>query len=442
MSINPRFIDYFRETFFSEKPEEFQEFLASLEKGIPRTIRIQPGKEKEVKMRLEKYAFTLDETYIPNVFSLGRREDFDPLERRIGYTADHLIGNFYIQELAAATSVHMLSGGKIHDEEFVILDMAASPGGKTTQLSEMYPNAFIIANEPTRERIPQLLQNLDRMGSANVWVTLYPWQYFTQTPEVFDRILLDAPCSGEGTLYKWTDATKHWHIKNIKTIARLQEKLINAAIIALKIGWEMVYSTCSMNLLENEWVLESIKKKYPGTFEITLEKHFWPHIDHTGGFFVAKIRKTSHIETSEKLHTPHVNEEIKTYKWHLSGMKLEEGITLYDHTGKILAVKKHKELENLKKTYYFMRFGEKIAQNENGIILFDPFAHRYIDTTGIPRYELRDEEELDRYLRWELLEARIDDGIVVVSYPGIDIALENISESILSNTFPHDWRRK
>lgn len=80
-------------------------------------------------------------------------------------------------------------------------------------------------------------------------------------------------------------------------------------------------------------------------------------------------------------------------------MKLEEGITLYDHTGKILAVKKHKELENLKKTYYFMRFGEKIAQNENGIILFDPFAHRYIDTTGIPRYELRDEEELDRYLR-------------------------------------------
>ena len=80
--------------------------------------------------------------------------------------------------------------------------MAASPGGKTTQLAEMYPNAFIIANEPTRERIPQLLQNLDRMGSANIGVTLYPGQYFRHTPEVFDRILLDAPCSGEGTLYK------------------------------------------------------------------------------------------------------------------------------------------------------------------------------------------------------------------------------------------------
>ncbi len=442
MTVNPRFIDYFRETFFSEKPKELVEFLSSLEKGIPRTIRIRPGKEQEVKTRIEKYGFTLEETYIPNVFALGRTEDFDPLERRIGYTVDHLVGNFYIQELAAATSVHILSEGKIHEDDFVILDMAASPGGKTTQLSEQYPNAFIIANEPTRERIPQLLQNLDRMGSANIGVTLYPGQYFTKTPETFDRILLDAPCSGEGTLYKGTDATKHWHIKNIKTISRLQEKLINAAIIALKVGWEIVYSTCSMNLLENEWVLESITKKYPGTFEVLFQKRFWPHIDHTGGFFVAKIRKIAHIENDEKSHTVNTNEEIKTYKWHLSGASLQEGIILYEHTGKILAVKKHKELENLKKTYYFMRFGEKMAQNENGTILFDPFAERYIDTQDMPRYELLDEEELDRYLRWELLEARKEDSPVIVTYNNVDIALEEISGSILSNNFPHDWRRK
>ncbi len=443
MSINPRFIEYFRDTFFSDKPKELVEFLTSLEKNIPRTIRIKPGKEKEVKTRLEKYWFTLEETYIPNVFALGRTEDFDPLERRIGYTVDHLVGNFYIQELAAATSVHILSEGRIHEDDFVILDMAASPGGKTTQLSEQYPNAFIIANEPTRERIPQLLQNLDRMGSMNIWVTLYPGQYFSKTPEIFDRILLDAPCSGEGTLYKGTDATKHWHIKNIKTISRLQEKLINAAIISLKVGGEMVYSTCSMNLLENEWVIESIEKKYPGIFEVTFQKHFWPHIDHTGGFFVAKIRKIAHIEIDEKPHITHTNEEIKTYKWHLSGMKLQEGITLYEHTGKILAVQKHRELENLRKQYYFMRFWEKIWQNDNNTLTSDPFAYRYIDTHNILRYELQDEQELDRYLRWELLEVRIEDSAaIIVAYDGTDIALEAISGSIVSNNFPHDWRRK
>lgn len=77
--------------------------------------------------RLETYGFILGETYIPNVFTLNRREDFDPLERRIGYTLDHLVGNFYIQELAAATSVHKLSDGKVQDDTFTILDMAASP---------------------------------------------------------------------------------------------------------------------------------------------------------------------------------------------------------------------------------------------------------------------------------------------------------------------------
>lgn len=299
MTQNPRFIEYFRDTFFSDSPEEFSAFLASLEKGIPRTLRIRPRMEDAVRGRLAQYGFILEDTYIANVFSIGRSEDFDPLERRIGYTLDHLVGNFYIQELAAATSVQVLSDGQIHEENFLILDMAASPGGKTTQLSEMYPSSFIVANEPTRERIPQLLQNLDRMGSANIGVTLYPGQYFRHTPETFDRILLDAPCSGEGTLYKGTDATKHWHIKNIKTIARLQEKLLDAAIIALKVGGEMVYSTCSMNQLENEGVLEAIMKKYPDTFEVIFEKHFWPHIDHTGGFFVAKIRKYASIDIDE-----------------------------------------------------------------------------------------------------------------------------------------------
>ncbi len=440
--INPRFITYFQETFFSDKPEEFSLFLSALEKWIPRTIRIKPWKEQEVKSRLEAYGFILSETSVSNVFALSRQDDFDPLERRIGFSVDHLIGNFYIQELAAATSVHILSDGKVHDDELVILDMAASPWGKTTQLAEHYPQSFIIANEPTRERIPQLLQNLDRMGSANIWVTLYPGQYFRTTPEVFDRILLDAPCSGEGTLFKGTDATKHWHIKNIKTISRLQEKLIDAAIIALKVWGEMVYSTCSMNLLENEWVLESITKKYPNTFRITYQKHFWPHIDHTGGFFVAKIRKITSIEIEEKTRVIHANEEIKTYKWHLHGTTLREDITLYEHTAKILAIKKHRELENLKKQFYFMRFWEKIASIEWWVIVLDPFAHRYIEISDITRYEIHDEQELDRYLRGELLECTLPDGPIIMTYGSTDISLEDASDSIISNHFPHDWRRK
>lgn len=122
---------------------------------------------EQVRKNLESDGWVLIATHIDRVFAMDRREDFDPLERRLGFSMDHLIGNFYIQELAAAHPVDILANSMIHTERFLILDMAASPGGKTTQLAEYYPDSFIIANEPTRERLPQLLQNLERMGSSN-----------------------------------------------------------------------------------------------------------------------------------------------------------------------------------------------------------------------------------------------------------------------------------
>ena len=87
-----------------------------------------------------------------------------------------------------------------------------------------------------------------------------------------------------------------------------------------------------MNLLENEGVIESIQLKYPGTFEIVYQKRFWPHIDGTGGFFVVKIRKVSSINTDIKEdRIQNINDEIRTYKSHTSGLEIQEGIILYEH---------------------------------------------------------------------------------------------------------------
>lgn len=294
--INERFQSYFRENLFTHNEAGFSDFLKSLEKSLPKTIRIKPGKVESVKKNLEKDGYILKATPLPACFEIDRIADFNPFERRLGYALDHLVGSFYIQELAAAHPVHILADGIIHDEELLILDMASSPGGKTTQLAEYYPRSFIIANEPTRERIPQLLQNLDRMGSLGIGVTLYPGQYFARETEVFDRILLDAPCSGEGTAFRGSDVLANWHLKSVKKIAHLQEKLLESALIALKVGGEMIYSTCTLNLIENEGVLESVREKYPDAFEILFQKKWWPHIDGTGGFFVAKILKKHSID--------------------------------------------------------------------------------------------------------------------------------------------------
>ncbi|MBP9779514.1 RsmB/NOP family class I SAM-dependent RNA methyltransferase [Candidatus Gracilibacteria bacterium] len=441
--IHERFKTYFQDTFFKDKPEEFRDFLTALEQGIPRTIRIHHAYISEVKSRLEKDGWILSATPVAGVYSLDRTPDFNPHERRIGYSVDHLVGNFYIQELAAAHPVSILAEGKIQESEFLILDMASSPGGKTTQLAEYYPNSFIVANEPTRERIPQLLQNLDRMGSANIGVTLYGGQYWKNYGEVFDRILLDAPCSGEGTLYKGTDATKHWHIKNIKTIAKLQEKLLEASLHALKVGGEMVYSTCSLNLMENEGVIESMIRKYPGIFKVTFEKKFWPHIDKTGGFFVVKIQKNTSIPMKEQTQRiENTNKELRKSNIHLSNWNVKENITLYEHTGKLLAVRNAGLCEPLRNSAFFMRYGEYIGQKEGGIFHPIASAYRYLDVSGIRKHQLQNDLELDEYLRGKPLELNLDDGQIVIEYEGIILSLETIHHGIIENIFPTDWQRK
>ena len=125
--INDRFITYFRENCFADNETELQEFLTAIQKPILRTIRIKPGKEEQVRNNLESDGWILTATHINRVFAMDRRSDFDPLERRLGFSMDHLLGNFYIQELAAAHPVDILANSQISEESFLIIDVAASP---------------------------------------------------------------------------------------------------------------------------------------------------------------------------------------------------------------------------------------------------------------------------------------------------------------------------
>lgn len=102
-----------------------------------------------------------------------------------------------MQELAASSSPFYMSADETDTEPYTILDMSASPGGKTTQLCEYYPNALIVANEIDKSRMRQLHDNIDRLGASNVIVTNYDGRHFSSMSETFDKILLDAPCSGE-----------------------------------------------------------------------------------------------------------------------------------------------------------------------------------------------------------------------------------------------------
>lgn len=385
--INDRFVEYFREIFFADKPEELATFLSALTKPLPKTIRVNTARISvtDFEKRAKKNGWILSPTPNPTVFRIDRVDTRLPL----GHTLEHLLGYFYIQELSASMSVHYLIQPSPPtplpkgEGKFIILDMAASPGGKTTQLREHFPNATIIANEPTRDRMAQLVQNVERMGADTIAITNYDGSFYANIPETFDRILLDAPCSGEGIGFKESQTVRYWNLKNIHTIARLQTKLLDAAFRALKTGGELLYSTCTLNRIENEGVIETIRDRYPESFEILFEKRFWPHEELSGGFFVCKIRKNKDIlpdEKNTKKHEVQKNEEIipisKESERILTKFATQVGLDLEDHLlfqfkKDILAIRKNQDFRPLLQELFFVRLGQKIGRIEDNVFTPD-----------------------------------------------------------------------
>ncbi len=336
------FINYIKKEFdFGD--EEMMQFESACSMPLKKSIRVNTNKIsiEDFKKIAEDNNWKLTETSLwKNTFYIDR---FDDLDTALWNTSEHQKGYFYVQELAASSSPYYMSGDNIDKEPYVILDMSASPGWKTTQLSEYYPNSIIVANEINKERFKWLFFNLDRMWTLNVVCTNYDGRFFKETPELFDKVLLDAPCSWEGTAYKTDDSLKYWNIKNIKSISKLQLTLIDSAVKTLKIWWELVYSTCTLNKLENEWVIDAVLERYNDCLEVislnneqnslsswtnvkdplsnlithnqcsrdsSLHSEWqnfirnWPHISHTGWFFVAKIRKIKSIDNEEEDKKP------------------------------------------------------------------------------------------------------------------------------------------
>jgi 16S rRNA (cytosine1407-C5)-methyltransferase len=374
------------------------------------------------------------------------------LERRLGFTLEHLMWYFYIQELGASSSVFFLSEGKVDKWEYLILDMAASPGWKTTQLAEYYPNSFIVANEFDRNRTSQLIINIERMWADNVWITNYNWQFLGRLTETFDKILLDAPCSWEWIGFKSIEALKFWNIKNVKKIADLQKKLFESWLNALKVWGEMLYSTCTMNKFENEWVVNGILEKYPGSFEITFQKRFWPHIDETWGFFVTKIKKLKSIDYkfSDKNELPNkwIEKLNRHEQWLLDKFMDKSGLDLSWHnilkySNEIIALKKWSAFEDIKNRLYFFRLWKKIGKIENSSFEPNYYLWRDFSFSKLEDYVIKDDRELDDYFRWAEIWENLSVWMKKLKYKDVIVWVSEAWENgRIKNNFPKVWIRK
>jgi len=238
------------------------------------------------------------------------RDDEDALP--LGSTAEHLSGLFYIQEASSMLPVAALFADE--NQPLRVMDVAAAPGSKTTQIAARMGNqGAILANEFSASRVKVLHANISRCGISNVALTHFDGRVFgAAVPESFDAILLDAPCSGEGVVRKDPDALKNWSVASNLEIAATQRELIDSAFHALRPGGTLIYSTCTLNRDENESVCLWLKEQYPQAVEflpldalfegakaaLTPEGflHVFPQIFDCEGFFVARLRKTAAID--------------------------------------------------------------------------------------------------------------------------------------------------
>ncbi|MGN0558845.1 MAG: RsmB/NOP family class I SAM-dependent RNA methyltransferase [Acutalibacteraceae bacterium] len=195
---------------------------------------------------LKPTPFCKEGFYIPqDVQSLGN----NPL---------HHCGAFYIQEPSATSAVTMLN---VEPDDYV-LDLCASPGGKSTQIaSELLGTGLLFSNEIVKNRASVLLSNIERCGVRNAVVTsCHPDTLCNRLTGFFDKILVDAPCSGEGMFRKHSSARDCWSKEHVFSCAQRQLQILNSAKNALKSGGVMVYSTCTFSKEENEGVIEAFLK--------------------------------------------------------------------------------------------------------------------------------------------------------------------------------------
>ena len=300
--------------------EEYEEFIETILKPQRKSFRVNTYKVKDVqtlKHNLEIRGVELEEV------KWDRNSFFVNLEKEdsrsdLGNLFEHFLGQIYVQEATSLLPPLVAQIPESVEDDFKVLDMCSAPGSKTTQLAAMMKNkGLLVANELDYSRLAPLKLNLERSGFTNIVITNQDGARI-EGEEIYDRIILDAPCSGSGVIRKSPRTLKTYNPSQLHQITSIQRKLFRRAFELLKKNGILVYSTCSMDPEENEFIvhwalkefqenieLESIelegieKRKTVSHFEgIEISKEIqqkvlriWPHHYDTNGFFVSVFKK-------------------------------------------------------------------------------------------------------------------------------------------------------
>ena len=277
--------------------EEYPSFLESLER--PRAVALRFNPLKGAKPQLP---FVQEEVpWEPMGFY------YDP-QSRPGLHPYHEAGVYYLQEASAMSAVALLQP---QPGEWVC-DLCAAPGGKTTQIAgRLGGEGFLLCNEINPKRAKILSRNIERLGVANALVTNeHPERLSKRFAGCFDRVLIDAPCSGEGMFRKEEAAVTDWSEETVEMCARRQREILHSGAAMLRPGGRLVYSTCTFAPQENEETVAAFLADHPEFVAEYVDApwftpsensswRIWPHKVLGEGHFAAVLRKLGDEEREE-----------------------------------------------------------------------------------------------------------------------------------------------
>lgn len=458
-----------KSVFGQEFLSKYQEFAES---KYPTRIRISEESDQIATLieSLEKQGIKLQKLdYFINVYSVLEGQEI------LGKTVEYTLGKYYIQSLSSMIPPSILNPTK----DDVVMDLCAAPGSKTTLLAEMMEyEGTLYSNEPSLNRIKALVHNIDKMNALNISVIKAKGELLSKRfPEYFDKILVDAPCSALGVVQKKQEVSNWWDDKAVERISSLQLKILIGAIKMAKVGAEIVYSTCTLTVEENEYIINKVITKYPvelvefdlsvphingfvniGEYKfhesLSLTKRIIPWEIKSEGFFVAKLIKHSSTQMENDSVTPNFAKSMFVRKNHKTIKKYIDDISTHFGIPKEIFEKYKYLIKNRDLSFtnedsldydpdFFLRVGTKfgIIDKNNSCKLHSHAAQILGKFASKNIISLINENELKTYFSGGIIyRSEEDKGQKIIKYNNLFLGTGIAIKNQLKSQFPRSKR--
>lgn len=423
--------------------EEYDAYVQSLQQPRFRGLRVN-----ETRCSVEQFLSLSPWTCQPSAIC---PQSFYIQEEHIGNHPFHLSGVFYLQEPSASSAVEVLD---VHLGEW-ILDLCAAPGGKSTQIASKLKNTgFLLSNEIEFKRAKILLSNMERLGFSEYAITNErPDKIAKVLPGCFDKVLVDAPCSGEGMFKKHEQAMDDWSEEHVRSCAMRQREILRSAYETLRPGGILVYSTCTYAKEENEETIASFLAEFSdmklvdcgvsfgrsgfarcGIDENKVRRIF--PMDGGEGHFIAKMQKDG-MEERRK-----IKEQRKTLVdpcaiTFFNEQLMTQDPSLIEQNGKVYARKQSfLFLGKLNVLRQGVLCGEIIKKR------FEPHQHFYMASMHQPSLKHSYEmtlEECEQFLKGHPI-AAAQRGFVCMRYKGFPLGFGKGDGNWIKNRYPKGMR--